>query len=56
MDSQKVIKRDERYVLPTYKRNPIALEKGHGLYAEGPESTKNSSPVSICTKHSSLNK
>ena len=37
MDSQKVIKRDKNCVLPTYNRNPIVLEKGHGLYAEGPE-------------------
>ena len=37
MDSEKVIKRDNEYVLHTYNRNPIALEKGHGLYAEGPE-------------------
>ena len=36
MDSRKVIKRDNEYVLHTYNRNPIALEKGHGLYAEGP--------------------
>ena len=40
MDSEKVIKRDNEYVLHTYNRNPIALEKGHGLYAEGPESQK----------------
>ena len=37
MDSEKVIKRDGEYVLHTYGRNPIVLEKGHGLYAEGPE-------------------
>ena len=30
MDSEKVIKRDNDYVLHTYNRNPIALEKGHG--------------------------
>ena len=40
MDSEKVIKRDNEYVLHTYARNPIALEKGHGLYAEGPEGQK----------------
>ena len=40
MDSEKVIKRDNNYVLHTYNRNPIALEKGHGLYAEGPEGQK----------------
>ena len=40
MDSEKVIKRDERYVLHTYNRNPVVLEKGHGLYAEGPEGQK----------------
>ena len=32
--------RDSEYVLHTYNRNPIALEKGHGLYAEGPEGQK----------------
>ena len=37
MDSEKVIKRDNEYVLHTYNRNPIVLEKGHGLCAEGPE-------------------
>ena len=30
MDSEKVIKRDGEYVLHTYNRNPIVLEKGHG--------------------------
>ena len=40
MDSEKVIKRDNDYVLHTYNRNPIALEKGHGLYADGPEGQK----------------
>ena len=35
MDSEKVIKRDNEYVLHTYGRNPVVLEKGHGLYAEG---------------------
>ena len=40
MDSEKVIKRDNDYVLHTYNRNPIALEKGHGLYAEDPEGQK----------------
>ena len=28
MDSEKVIKRDNEYVLHTYARNPIAIEKG----------------------------
>ena len=37
MDSEKVIKRDNEYVLHTYNRNPIVLEKGHGLRAAGPE-------------------
>ena len=36
MDSEKVIKRDNEYVLHTYGSNPVVLEKGHGLYAEGP--------------------
>ena len=40
MDSEKVIKRDNAYVLHTYGRNPVVLEKGHGLYAEGPEGQK----------------
>jgi acetylornithine/N-succinyldiaminopimelate aminotransferase len=40
MDSEKVIRRDNDYVLHTYKRNPIVLEKGYGLYAEGPEGQK----------------
>ena len=30
MDSEKVIKRDNDYVLHTYNRNPIALEKEIG--------------------------
>ena len=33
MDSEKVIKRDNEYVMHTYNRNPIVLEKGHGLRA-----------------------
>ena len=46
MDSEKVIARDNNYVLHTYNRNPIVLEnnrnpivleKGHGLHAYGPE-------------------
>ena len=37
MDSEKVIKRDNEYVLHTYNRNPIVLEKGHGLRAAGSE-------------------
>ena len=37
MNSEKVIQRDNDYVLHTYQRNPIVLEKGHGLYAQGPE-------------------
>lgn len=37
MDSEKVIKRDNEYVLHTYNRNPVVIEKGHGLYAEEPE-------------------
>ena len=40
MDSEKVIKRDNEYVLHTYNCSPIVLEKGHGLYAEGPEGQK----------------
>ena len=34
MDSEKVIKRDNAYVLHTYNRSPVVLEKGHGLYAD----------------------
>ncbi len=37
MDSEKVIARDNDYVLHTYNRNPIVIEKGHGLHAVGPE-------------------
>ena len=37
MNSEKVIKRDDEYVLHTYRRNPIALAAGHGLCAQGPE-------------------
>jgi len=37
MDSEKVIRRDDEYVLHTYSRNPIVIEKGHDLCAEGPE-------------------
>ena len=37
MDSEKVIRRDNDYVLHTYNRNPIVLEKGAGLYAQSPE-------------------
>ena len=37
MDSEKVIRRDNDYVLHTYNRNPIVIEKGHGLHAYGPE-------------------
>ena len=37
MDSEKVMKRDSEYVLHTYNRNPVVIEKGHGLYAQGPE-------------------
>ena len=40
MDSEKVMKRDGEYVLHTYNRSPVVLEKGHGLYAEGPEGQK----------------
>ena len=39
MDSEKVIKRDNEYVLHTYNRNPIVLEKGHGLRAAGPRAS-----------------
>ncbi len=37
MDSEKVIARDNDYVLHTYNRNPIVLAKGHGLHAYGPK-------------------
>ena len=33
MDSEKVIARDNTYVLHTYNRNPLALESGIGMYA-----------------------
>ena len=37
MDSEKVIARDNDYVLHTYNRNPIVIAKGHGAHAYGPE-------------------
>ena len=37
MNSEKVIARDNDYVLHTYNRNPMVIEKGHGLHAYGPE-------------------
>lgn len=37
MKSEKVIKRDQKYVLHTYNRNPIVLERGAGMHAYGPE-------------------
>ena len=37
MNSEKVIARDNDYVLHTYNRNPIVIKKGHGLHAYGPE-------------------
>lgn len=40
MDSEKVIRRDNDYVLHTYNRNPIVLEKGYGLHAQSPEGEK----------------
>lgn len=40
MDSEKVIRRDNDYVMHTYKRNPIVIEKGYGLEAVGPEGQK----------------
>jgi acetylornithine/N-succinyldiaminopimelate aminotransferase len=40
MDSEKVIRRDNDYVLHTYNRNPVVLEKGYGLHATGPEGQK----------------
>ena len=36
MDSEKVIKRDNEYVLHTYNRNPIALEKGQACMPRAP--------------------
>ena len=40
MNSEKVVQRDNDYVLHTYNRNPIVLAMGHGLCAEGPEGQK----------------
>ena len=37
MDSKKVVRRDEHYVLPTYARNPLVLEQGAGMVAQSPE-------------------
>lgn len=39
MDSEKVIKRDNEYVLHTYNRNPIVLEKGHGRAPQAPRAS-----------------
>ena len=37
MDSDKVIKRDNKYVMHTYARSPLVLASGHGLTAADPE-------------------
>ena len=37
MDSEKVIKRDNSYVMNTYARSPVVLASGHGLTARSPE-------------------
>ena len=37
MDREKVIARDGKYVLHTYNRNPVVLEKGIGMYARDTE-------------------
>lgn len=36
MDSEKVIKRDNEYVLHTYNRNPIVLEKATACAPQAP--------------------
>ena len=36
MDSEKVIKRDNEYVLHTYNRNPIVLVKSRYCWPSGP--------------------
>ena len=33
MDSKTIMELDEKYVLPTYGRNPVALVRGKGLRA-----------------------
>ena len=33
MDTEKVIKRDQRYIMPTYARSPIVIERGEGMTA-----------------------
>ena len=41
----------------TYGRNPVVLEKGHGLYAEGPEGQKYldfTSGIEMCIRDSAV--
>ena len=33
MNSEKLIKRDEKYILHTYARSPLALVRGEGMTA-----------------------
>ena len=36
MDSEKVIKRDNKYIMHTYARSPLVLASGHGMTAQDP--------------------
>ena len=33
MNTEKVIKRDQKYIMHTYARSPLVLEHGEGMYA-----------------------
>ena len=35
MDAEKVINRDNEYIMHTYARDPLVIEKGYGMYAKG---------------------
>ena len=37
MQTEKVIKRDNKYVLHTYARSRVVLAEGHGMTAADPE-------------------
>ena len=37
MQTEKVIKRDNKYVLHTYARSQVVLAEGHGMTAADPE-------------------
>ena len=37
MNAEKVIKRDNKYVMHTYARSPLVIERGQGMFAYDPE-------------------